>query len=64
MSTNRANIFVGLLTVSLSWNVWILQINNAINDLSINYYDVISEVFSIFFILMMFTVLNLEERSV
>lgn len=62
MNTNRVYILFGLLTLLLSWSIWVLQSNEAISSHHINYYDVISEVFSISFILMMLTV-NIRLRS-
>lgn len=56
MNTDRIYILFGLLILLLSWSVWILQSNVALPTQTINYYDVVSEIFSISFILIMLTI--------
>ena len=56
MNTNRIYILFGLLVLLLGWSVWVLQSNVTFPADAINYYDVVSEIFSIAFIMMMLTV--------
>jgi len=64
MNTDRIYILFGLLILLLSWSVWILQSNVAFSAETVNYNDVVSEIFSISFILMMLTVnIRLTSQS-
>lgn len=56
MNTDRIYILCGLSILLLGWSIWALQSNTALPSESVDYYDVISEVFSITFILIMLTV--------
>ena len=62
MNTKRIYILVSLVGVLLFWGAGVLQSNVALEPSVINYYDVVSEIFSISFILMMLIV-NIRLRS-
>ncbi|MCY7293952.1 GGDEF domain-containing protein [Alteromonas sp. a30] len=62
MNIERIYTFLGLIMGLLLWSIWLLQNNVSLETSSINYNDVVSETFSISFVLMML-IINIRLRS-